>query len=60
MTFLAVIELRNRSVSRHTITLRRDTQAQSVPLKRPRIEDDRFDSESSMEALFQQSFEVSS
>ena len=60
MTSLAVTELRNRSISRHTITPRQGIQAQSAPYKRLCIEDDRSDSEFSTEAVFQQSFEVSS
>ena len=60
MTSLAVTELRNRSVSRHTITPRQSIQAQSAPHKRPCIEDDRSDSEFPMKVIFQQSSEVSS
>src|SRR5439155_17274914 len=60
MTSLAVTELRNRSVSRHTITPRQGIQAQSASHKRPCIEDDRSDSESPMEAIFQQPSGVSS
>src|SRR5437762_13937460 len=60
MTFLAVTELRNRSMSRHTTTPRQSIQAQSASHKRPCIEDDRLDSESSIEAIFQQPSEVSS
>ena len=47
-------------MSRHTITLREGIQAQSVPLKRPRLEDNRSDSESPIEAIFQLPSEVSS
>ena len=60
MTSLAVTELHNRSISRHTITPRQNIQAQSASHKRLCIEDDRSDSASDMEAIFQQSFEVSS
>ena len=60
MISLVVTELRNRSVSRHTITPRQGIQAQSAPHKRLCIEDDRSDSESPIKAMFQQPSEVSS